>query len=474
MENLLEIKLPYEPFLKQARFHASPAPYRLFGGAAGPGKTEAIMWEGIVKCLLKPKINGVLFRKTFPELEMSLIRRFLEKMPGALYHYNVSKHLAIFNNGSTLQFAYSDSEKDIYRYQSAEYDFIGVDELTHFTEYFFTYIISRLRTVKQNVRPSFFAATNPGNVGHSWVKARWIDKDCKEDGYVAADYEFIPALIRDNPILMENDPAYLTRLNNLPEMQRKALLEGSFDIAEGQFFREWNRDVHTVNQIYLMPTWKKYITFDYGSTNPFAAYWIAVDYDGVCWVYREMYVTGKDADVNAAEMVRLSQEDPINPETGVRYETIVSPMDIFAKAGHSMTIAEVIGNVLAKGGLGALTPSGGQTRGSRVTKAALMHQYLRHNATERPKIRFFAPGCPNAIKTIPALIHSQLNPEDVDGENIDHAYDSISQFLTFLHQKKSPLPMRQKTMLEKKLEVMKELREADEDYNTPEVGEFSV
>ena len=93
------------------------------------------MWEGVIKCLVKPKTVGILFRKTFPELEMSLVRRFLEKCPKELFTYDSSRHIATFLNGSILQFAYCDTPNDVYRYQSAEFDFIGIDELTHFTEY---------------------------------------------------------------------------------------------------------------------------------------------------------------------------------------------------------------------------------------------------------------------------------------------------------------------------------------------------
>lgn len=445
--------LPYTPFLKQAKFHASAAPFRLFGGSAGGGKSEAILWEGVIKCLVKPKTNGVLFRKTFPELEMSLIRRFLEKCPIQLYKYDSRQHLATFPNGSILQFAYCDSEKDVYKYQSAEFDFIGIDELTHFTEYVFTYLLSRLRTTKINITPSFFAATNPGNIGHSFCKSRWVDKDCKLEGYNSADYDFIPATVQDNPALIKNDPDYLKRLENLPEQEKKALLYGSWEVFAGQFFREWFKEKHVVQPFQVPTGWKKFRAYDHGRENPACCVWGAVDYDGRVWIYREYYKTGQNIDQIANDVLQLSGDE-------MYYYSVADP-SIFAKTGFVDSAGgQTIAEGFARHGI-VWQPASNR----RVDGWNLIHQYLYWSEQRVSKLVLF-DTCVNGIKTIPAAIHDRNRPEDIGG-GIDHNdfLDALRYGLMALHEQQTPAP---KTDVERKLDEFKRVQE----LNVANLGNF--
>jgi hypothetical protein len=126
--------LNYKPVPKQRQFHASPAKYRLFGGAAGPGKSKALLMEVVVQALDHPNVNTLLLRRTFPELEGSLLHYFRRDVARELYvAFHESKHLVEWTNGSTTRFGYCASEHDVYQYQRAEYLFIGIDELTLFT-----------------------------------------------------------------------------------------------------------------------------------------------------------------------------------------------------------------------------------------------------------------------------------------------------------------------------------------------------
>jgi hypothetical protein len=139
-------KFQYKPFDRQREFHESEAKYRLFGGAAGPGKTKALLYEAIYQAHLHPGVDTLLLRRTFPELEASLITYFRRDVPRELYEkYNEAKHIVTWLNGSTTRFAYCDNENDVYRYQGAEYLFIGLDELTHFTLKQWQFLTSRLR-----------------------------------------------------------------------------------------------------------------------------------------------------------------------------------------------------------------------------------------------------------------------------------------------------------------------------------------
>lgn len=124
----------YSPFPRQKEFHDSPAKYRLFGGAAGPGKTKALLWEAIKQAHDVDGSDSLLLRRTYPELESSLLAYFRRDVPRSFYRkYNESKHIVTWKNCSTTRFGHCRNENDVYAYQGAEFLFIGVDELTHFT-----------------------------------------------------------------------------------------------------------------------------------------------------------------------------------------------------------------------------------------------------------------------------------------------------------------------------------------------------
>ena len=138
--------LTYAPFAKQCDFHKSPAKYRLFGGAAGPGKSKALLMEAIVQAHDNMGSNTLLLRRTFPELEQSLLLYFRHDVPRELYtSFNDSKHVVTWHNGSTTRFGYCAAENDVYQYQGAEFLFIGIDELTLFTLRQWQFLTSRNR-----------------------------------------------------------------------------------------------------------------------------------------------------------------------------------------------------------------------------------------------------------------------------------------------------------------------------------------
>ena len=173
----------YKAFDRQRQFHRSKAKYRLFGGAAGPGKTKALLWEAIAQALTVAGCDTLLLRRTYPELESSLLGQFRRDVPRDLYiSYNDAKHLVTWINGSTTRFGHCRNENDVYQYQGAEFLFIGIDELTHFTLKQWQFLTSRNRCAirrytdgdnkGKEVFPCMAGATNPGNIGHAWVKAQ--------------------------------------------------------------------------------------------------------------------------------------------------------------------------------------------------------------------------------------------------------------------------------------------------------------
>jgi hypothetical protein len=276
------VNLAYEPFAKQSEFHASPAKYRLFGGAAGPGKSKALLMEAILQAHEFGGVNTLLLRRTFPELEQSLLLYFRRDVPRELYDsYNESKHTVTWRNGSTTRFGYCQRENDVYQYQGAEFLFIGIDELTLFTLRQWQFLTSRNRCPVAGAFPCMAGATNPGNIGHAWVKSLWIDKQPapgmeQSEEYDPADYDFISARVTDNPIYAA-DENYLKTLRALPSHLRRAFLDGDWDVFAGQYFDRFDTALHVTRaeQIEWKPWWPRWISIDWGFEHPAASYWHA-------------------------------------------------------------------------------------------------------------------------------------------------------------------------------------------------------
>src|SRR5271163_1728875 len=278
--------LDYEPFPKQCQFHSSPAKYRLFGGAAGPGKTKALLMEAVIQALTHPNVNTLLLRRTFPELEASLLHYFRRDVPRHLYvAFHESKHLVEWRNGSTTRFGYCQNESDVYQYQGSEFLFIGIDELTLFTLRQWQFLTSRNRCPVPGTFACMAGATNPGNIGHSWVKALWVDKQPAPGmenpaEYDPADYDFIPARFTDNP-LYAHDESYLKSLRALPSHLRRAFLDGSWEVFAGQYFDNFDCSRHVVRAEQIGATlrekswWPRWISMDWGFEHPSAVYWHA-------------------------------------------------------------------------------------------------------------------------------------------------------------------------------------------------------
>lgn len=320
------MELNYSITKKQNAFISSDAFEVLFGGAAGGGKSYGQLIDALLYALRYEKSKQIIFRRTFPDLEKSLIRVSQEIYPRAVASYNSSKHIWTFKNGSIIDFGYIDNETDVYQYQSAEYDVIRFDELTHFTEYMYTYMISRCRGA--NKYPKHIkSSTNPGGVGHTWVKKRFIDigvpnevQNVKNENGTITTRIFIPSLVQDNKFLIESDPDYIARLDNLPEKERKALKFGDWDIYDGVFFPEFARRIHVIEPIEIPNHWDKYISLDYG-LDKFAVLFIAVDTRGKAYVYNQIHKENLIVS-DAAQILRSYMR-------GLDYKMIYAPPDLW-------------------------------------------------------------------------------------------------------------------------------------------------
>ena len=243
----------------QWEFHKSDVFELFYGGAAGGGKSRALLEEA-GRFVGREGYNAVLFRRTFPELSQQggLIPESHEIYPRYLGQYNHTHRRWVFPSRATISFAHLQHEADKYGYQGAAWHFIGFDELTHFSEETYLYLFSRARTTIADIPVRIRAASNPGNRGHEWVKKRFVTplkpyeiKYFKSVGGTEVETDagdakglsrqYIPATIYDNPTLLGMDASYLARLEALPLLERERLLRGDWDIMpSGNIFkREW-------------------------------------------------------------------------------------------------------------------------------------------------------------------------------------------------------------------------------------------
>lgn len=401
---------------KQKMFIDSAAFETLYGGAAGGGKSYAQCIDALLFALQYPKSKQLILRRTFPELDKSIIRTVLELYPAECYKYNQSAHTCALFNGALIDFGFCDSEKDVYKYQSAEYDVIRFDELTHFTETMYKYLISRCRGAN-NFPKAIKSSTNPGHVGHTWVKARFVDS---APPMTLKDYEggsriFIPATVDENQFLMKADPDYVKRLMNLPENQMKALRYGDWNIFEGQYFSMWRPDVHVVKPFIIPSHWVRYFVLDYGR-DMLAGYWIAIDEIGKAYVYKEVYRPGLLVTEAIAAILNMTSE-PIS--------CYYAPPDLWNK--HNDT-GKSTAEYFAAAGIPLV-----RAKNDRVQGWYDLAEWLKPIEDEQghitARLQVFE-GCVNLIRCLPSLQYDSSNPNDCakDPHEITHGPDAIRYF----------------------------------------------
>lgn len=420
-----EIKLDLgDLYEKQWMFIESKTRYTAYGGARGGGKTHVLIRAAIRGALQYPGIKVLILRRTYPELEQTIIQPMNRLINSAtmdgrpcgdiIANYNGTMRMLFFSNGSTVKFGHLQSAAAITEYQGQEYDWIFMDEATHFTEYEFRTMGATLRGVN-DIPKHFYLTCNPGGVGHQWVKRLFVTREYEKNEN-GKDYAFIPATVEDNTELLKASPEYIQMLDTLPEDIRAAHRYGDWDAMAGQYFSEFRRDVHVVKPFTLPLEWPRYRAFDYG-LDMFACYWFAIDFDDRVWVYREYRESGLIVSQAAEAMRRLT---PLSEHI----QFTVAPPDMWStQKDTGRTMAEIF----TENGVGLVRASSQRIQGWMVLK-----EFLKIRTDGRPGM-LITEDCPGLIRDLPALQHDEKNPSDCAKEphEITHSPDAIRYGLIY-------------------------------------------
>ncbi|HEV3085434.1 MAG TPA: terminase family protein [Gemmataceae bacterium] len=277
----------------------------LYGGAAGGGKSDWLLMEAL-KYVDVPGYAAILFRRTYSDLALpgALMDRADQWLSAGAAKWNDKTKTWLFPSGATLSFGYLENFRDHYRYQGAEFQFVGFDELTQFTEKQYRYLFSRLRRPQGSRLPiRMRAASNPGGIGHEWVKNRF-----PITGAPQPNRAFVPAKVADNPHLDIEE--YIRSLEQLDEVERRRLLDGDWEIAnEGLVYPTLRQ--HVIVPFRIEPT-RCWAGVDWGYHNPAALIVGAMDHDDVLHIVEEIYGSGMTDDEIIAEAAGLRDRWPID------------------------------------------------------------------------------------------------------------------------------------------------------------------
>ena len=397
----------------QTDFLAAPERDVLYGGAAGGGKSYAMLIDPL-RFAHRAAHRALILRRSMPELR-ELIDKSRELYPKAFpgCKYKEVEKLWNFPSGAKVEFGFLERDADVYRYQGQAYSWIGFDEITHLpTEFGWNYLASRLRTTDPEITPYMRCTANPGGVGATWVKKRYVDPYPPNESFTGEDNltrKFIPARLDDNPYLAE-DGRYEEMLQALPPTQRKQLLEGNWDVNEGAAFTEFDLDTHVITPFEIPISWERVKGVDYGYSSESACIWGTVDpTDGTLIIYRELYRKGLTGEDLGRLITEMELTDPYSVQgvldtaawarTGTTGPTVGESL---IRAGHKLRRADK----------------------NRVQGKIQIHEYLRVQQSGRPRLQIFNT-CPNLIRELQSIPLDKNNSEDVDTHAPDHAYDAL-------------------------------------------------
>lgn len=433
----------------------------LYGGAAGGGKSELLTYHVHQLSLRFPGHRSLLIRTSLPELRRSLIIRtqvrYAQIEVDAILRSVDNVKAWWYGNGSIIEYGYCARDEDVGQFMSAEYDFIGFDEATQFTPYQMLMISGRLRTSKKmaakGVRTHVMFATNPGDRGHTFlyqmlvgptqygryvvvydvsngfedppiVRLVELPEDLEELQNLEIEHDpnnhlvvaFVPSTVVDNPYI---DPTYKKHLSMLPETERRQKLMGDWDTFSGQYFVEFQRDIHVVPPFPIPDSWQKYRGVDFGTANPYCCLWGAIDpSDNTMYIYREAYAKNLTAAQQARAIKSLSVSTENKPETYVM--SVGDPSMFNNTAGTGTTVA---GQYTTNGVI--LT----RAKNQRIGGWQNVRRYMAPSPVDGVvRLKIF-DNCVNLIRTLPQMRYDKGNSEDLDTKDEDHAVDALRYLL---------------------------------------------
>ena len=393
----------------------------LYGGARGGGKTEAgLAWMVEPEYYKHPLYKGLVIRKNFDDLSdwIARARVFYRGMAEIAGNPPVIR----LGPGGFIRTGHLKDSDAYNKYLGHEYHKILIEELTQIPRLEdYLKLISTSRSTVRELRPQVFCTTNPGGVGHKWVRARWVDKANARtfhDPISGKTRIFIPARVEDNPTLMESDPNYVMFLESLPDRLRRAWRLGDWDAFEGQFFEDFDANYQEIPPFKIPAEWPLYGSIDPGWANPCSFSLRVKDFEGNIYRILTYYERNKSPLEHADGIMSMIKNCPYTD--GRMPTVIVTGHDAFARKdrysiiSHELTFADVF-----------------QMKGLYLQKA----NTDRHNGwwaikqLMRDKKWFYFQGMNDAlVEEIVSAEGDERDPEDIKGRGndptvVDHALD---------------------------------------------------
>lgn len=415
----------WRPHVQQARFLSNPAFEVLGGGQAGGGKSDCVI-AAPLRFVHNGNHSALIIRRTFPELQ-ELMDRADELYPQLGAKWEAQEKRYRFPSGAKVRFGHAEDGYRTIRklYHGAQFNDLGVDELTLFDEEkAWTYLLSRLRTTDPTLMVQARATTNPGGPGHAWVKRRFVDQ-CRDDGKpltithkdgLTTTRAFVRFGLKDNPSLTTNDPQYVARLQLLPELERRQMEEGDWDAGASTFFSEITTAVHLVKPFEIPPHWHRWGGHDWGYSHPWVFIDAAKDPQGRVYLVNTIWGR-RNADEVIAERIVAAQPRAARPDYLLRCGG-----DVFHEQKARRDSTYTTSDTYRAWGLTPIKM--GNAPGSRKRGAANLRRMTRYRKTDTnargqkvdgiPLLRAFdTPGNRWLLAQLQAMVSDPSDPEDV-------------------------------------------------------------
>jgi len=417
----------------------------LYGGARGGGKTEGgLAWMIEPEYISNKLYRGLVIRRNADDLsDWSARAEVFYAHTGA--RLTGKPPIIKFPSGAFIRTGHLKDEHAYTKYQGHEYQKILVEELTQIPrEKDYEMLISSARSTVPELPAQVFNTTNPGGVGHVWVKSRFVDVARLKTYYYAGGKRsrvFIPAKVDDCPQITDNDPGYVYFLESIKDDKlRRAWRYGDWDTFSGQFFEMWSNEIHIVKPFLIPEQWNRFRGLDWGYFPGFGSVgWFAIDYEGNHYIYREFYEQQNTPTIMARKV--LSMTDPKENIITTLADPSIWTRSQYVKDFKEDDTTESIADIFIREGLYCT-----RANNNRVSGWAKMRDMLYWDSNLKPKL-FIFENCVNTIRTIPGLVHDDTRVEDVDTDGEDHLADLIRYVL--MHTAETGKPEAPKTEIAK-------------------------